>query len=83
MTKNNNKDDFVMALAGNKCDTEPGERRVTKDQAIDYSRNHGMEYQETSAKTGEGVRELFGRIAQRIADQMQWTWKYIKIIQFK
>ena len=68
MSKNNNTDDFVMALAGNKCDIEKSQRRVTQETAVEYARNHGMEYKETSAKSGEGIRELFGRVAQRIVE---------------
>ena len=44
-----------MTLAGNKCDIDPEERRVSKDEAVEYSENHGMEYHETSAKSGQGV----------------------------
>jgi GTPase SAR1 family protein len=52
MRKNNTYDGFVLILAGNKCDIDPRDRRVTKEQAQEYSKLHGMEYIETSAKTG-------------------------------
>ncbi len=52
MKKNNNSDEFAMVLTGNKCDINPNDRRVSQTMAQEYSKNHGMEYVETSAKTG-------------------------------
>ena len=52
MKKNNNSDEFAMVLTGNKCDINPNDRRVSQTMAQEYSRSHGMEYVETSAKTG-------------------------------
>lgn len=66
MRKNNTYDGFVLILAGNKADINPRDRRVSKEQASEYARLHGMEYIETSAKTGQGVTEVFGRIAHRV-----------------
>lgn len=33
MINNNDKDEFVLALAGNKCDIEESQRKVTKSMA--------------------------------------------------
>ena len=68
MTKNNSTEDFVMILIGNKCDISPKDIRVTNDMATEYAKNHNMEYFETSAKTGKGVKELFRYIAQKIVE---------------
>lgn len=59
MKKNNNTDEFAMVLTGNKCDISPKDRRVSHAQAAEYAKGHGMEYLETSAKTGQGVQDLF------------------------
>ncbi|TNV75848.1 hypothetical protein FGO68_gene6676 [Halteria grandinella] len=67
MINNNDKDDFVMVLAGNKCDIETSKRVVTTQMAADLSQKHQMILSETSAKTGEGIQELFKQIAERIA----------------
>lgn len=59
MINNNDKDEFVMALAGNKCDIDESQRKITKGMAESLSTKHNMIQTETSAKTGEGVQELF------------------------
>ena len=66
MINNNDKEDFVMVLAGNKCDIESSQRKVTSDMAAGLGQKHQMILSETSAKTGEGVQELFKQIAERI-----------------
>ena len=55
MINNNDKEDFVMALAGNKCDSDPALRKVTKGMAESLAQKHRMVVAETSAKTGEGI----------------------------
>ncbi len=59
MINNNDQDEFVMALAGNKCDIDDPQRKITKGMAESLSQKHNMIQSETSAKTGEGVQELF------------------------
>jgi small GTP-binding protein len=56
----------VRVLIGNKCD-RPSE--VTRNQVIAFAEEHGMEYIETSAKTGEKVEEMFIRTAVELATQ--------------
>ncbi|KAH0786131.1 small GTP-binding protein [Histomonas meleagridis] len=51
-------------LVGNKVDLAD-QRVISSEDAKSFSFEHGMvEYFETSAKTGEGVRELFTRVAE-------------------
>jgi GTPase SAR1 family protein len=33
MINNNDREEFVMALAGNKCDIDPGQRKITPGMA--------------------------------------------------
>ena len=68
MHRNNNREEFVLAMAGNKCDIDPQQRKVTKEMANDLATKHSMIYRDTSAKSGQGVRELFGEIAKQIAE---------------
>ena len=56
---NNGRQDFVLALAGNKCDIEDSKKKIPISTAAEIAREQDMIYHETSAKTGEGVNELF------------------------
>lgn len=58
-------DNIVVALAGNKSDLE-AERKVERDVAEAYAKEAGLLFFETSAKTGEGVNELFTAIAKKM-----------------
>lgn len=69
MQKNTQPEKFVSALAGNKIDaltTKP--RMVSKDEIEVIAETHGMILCETSAKTGEGISDLFFQLATSIAD---------------
>ena len=53
-----------LFLVGNKVDLE-SDRKVTKEEAEEFGFQHGaIEYFETSAKTGQGVIELFTKVAE-------------------
>ncbi|EKD21011.1 hypothetical protein LZ554_003020 [Drepanopeziza brunnea f. sp. 'monogermtubi'] len=62
--------DIVVVLVGNKSDLateEESKREVTVEEAREWARKNGvLEYVETSAKSGEGVENAFGRVAERI-----------------
>ena len=55
MLNNNDREDFVMALAGNKADLDPALKKVNLATGDDIAKKHKMIFEETSAKTGEGV----------------------------
>lgn len=55
MINNNDKEEFVMALAGNKSDLEPALKKVNVGMGTDLAKKHSMIFEETSAKSGEGV----------------------------
>ena len=69
------EEDIVVVLVGNKLDlTEEGEnkREVTRQEAEEWARKNGvLEYIETSAKSGEGVEKAFGRVAERIYENIE------------
>jgi Ras-related protein Rab-5C len=57
--------DIIIALAGNKADLSSA-RQVDRDTALEYARQAGCFYLETSAKTATGVAELFREVATRV-----------------
>ena len=59
MINNNDRDEFIMALAGNKSDIDPALRKITYGMTESLSQKHNMIMSETSAKTGEGIQDLF------------------------
>lgn len=57
--------ELVFILVGNKCDLKES-RQVSKEEAMSYAKQHGMNYIETSAKTGLNVKEAFDMLVQII-----------------
>lgn len=47
-----------------------GDREVTREEGEDWARENGLEYVETSAKTGQGVEEAFERTAKKIHERL-------------
>ena len=66
---------IVVVLVGNKSDLAAGEeskREVTAEEAEAWAKSNGvLEYVETSAKSGEGVEQAFGRVAERIYQNIE------------
>ena len=58
-----------MILVGNKSDLED-KREVTKEEGKELADKYGLEFYETSAKTGENVEELFYNSAEEIAKKI-------------
>ncbi|CAE6379379.1 unnamed protein product [Rhizoctonia solani] len=56
---------IVIALCGNKSDLA-ARRQVTQEEAKKYADEEGLMWGETSAKSGEGVQEIFTSIAQKL-----------------
>ncbi|KAF8713609.1 Rab subfamily of small GTPases, partial [Rhizoctonia solani] len=56
---------IVIALCGNKSDLA-ARRQVTQEEAKKYADEEGLMWGETSAKSGEGVQEVFTSIAQKL-----------------
>ncbi|KAF2723953.1 rab GTPase [Polychaeton citri CBS 116435] len=62
-------ENIVIALAGNKADLvaeQPDKRAVSREDAEAYSKEAGLLFFETSAKTAENVKELFTAIAKKL-----------------
>jgi len=56
---------IVIALCGNKLDLA-ARRQVSQEEAKKYAEEEGLMWMETSAKTGEGVAEVFTAIAKKL-----------------
>lgn len=63
---NNDRSNFVLALAGNKCDLDESLKKITYTTANEVAESNQMIYHETSAKTGTGVQEIFNDIVKGI-----------------
>lgn len=64
---NNN---IIIALAGNKIDLE-NNRQVSYEQANNYAQQNNLIYYETSARSGNNIRELFTDIAKKLPQQQK------------
>ncbi|KYR01237.1 Rab GTPase [Tieghemostelium lacteum] len=62
--------DVVIALVGNKCDLEAN-RQVSIQEAQDFSKEHGLIFFETSAKTGQNVDDAFEKATQQVWKRLQ------------
>jgi GTPase SAR1 family protein len=60
----------VILLVGNKMDIDH-DRQITEEQANEFAQRHNMEYAESSAKLGEGIRELFVRLTAKILERVR------------
>ncbi|CAD6580287.1 MAG: hypothetical protein CYPHOPRED_001182 [Cyphobasidiales sp. Tagirdzhanova-0007] len=61
----------VIILVGNKVDASTDDsREVSSEEGQEWAAEHGMEYIETSAKTGQGVEEAFEETAKRIHSRL-------------
>lgn len=56
---------IIIAICGNKSDLSP-RRQVTEEEAKKYAEEEGLMWSETSAKTGDGVQEVFHDIAKKL-----------------
>ncbi|GJJ13435.1 GTPase Ypt5 [Clathrus columnatus] len=56
---------IVILLCGNKSDLEP-RRQVSKEEAQKYAEEEGLLWAEASAKSGDGVHEIFTSIAKKL-----------------
>ena len=64
----------AIILVGNKIDTD--KRKVEKEKAEELAKNLGIKYRETSAKTGEGIDEVFQDIYYEIYEKFKPNYFY-------
>lgn len=58
----------VVAIAGNKCDLK---RDIEEEEILEYSEIEKVKHFYTSAKTGEGLDEIFMYITREIVQSMK------------
>ena len=54
----------VLFLVGNKIDIE--NREITKEDALSFAKTNNIKYFETSAKTGDGIKEIFNLLFEEV-----------------
>ena len=64
--KENNNEEYILVLIGNKSDLTP-QKKIDKEVIDDYCRKNDIEnYFETSAKTGENIHEMFKKVVKQL-----------------
>ena len=64
-------ENMILCLVGNKCDVNINERKIMTNKGKNYANENNMIFYETSAKTGEGVKDLFVTIANKVFEQQK------------
>lgn len=60
----------VFVLIGNK-DDQLKQRQVTREEGLRFAQSHGMDYMETSAKSGHNVEEAFQLLGEKITRMVE------------
>jgi small GTP-binding protein len=60
-----------IILFGNKCDKEENQWQVKREEAQEFAKKRNLEYFETSAKLGKGIKEGFNYISNAIYDRLE------------
>jgi len=69
LNENVGNNNFVFAIAGNKCDLPPEDKKISYNQAKNFCKENNIQvFNETSAKNGFGVKDLFNSLAQKVYD---------------
>lgn len=67
--ENHASPDVKKILLGNKCDLTD-EKVISREEGEEIAAANGMMFYETSAKSGEGIKEAFEAISREIIKQM-------------
>ena len=63
--RDNSPKDIIIAIAANKCDLYEYEE-VRHDEVEEFGKSINALYEQTSAKTGEGIKDLFNSIGYKL-----------------
>ena len=69
LKENNKLDDLYLYLVGNKKDLEE-KRMISTDEGKKFAEDNNIHFIEVSAKTGEGVREVFNNVLNGALDKI-------------
>lgn len=61
-----NRGDIPLVLVANKVDLP--DRKITGEQAKELARKNGLQYLETSAKTGESIERIFSELSKKMVE---------------
>ena len=64
--KNNSDSEVIICLVGNKCDMPAASFQVTQHDVDTLSESIGLRKYRVSAKTGEGVQEMFPELCTEL-----------------
>ena len=64
-------ENMILCLVGNKCDVSQDDRKISTVRGKNFAEENNMIFRETSAKTGEGIKDLFVTIANKVYEQMK------------
>ena len=56
----------LIYLVGNQIDVEDEERKVDKEEALNFAKENNLRYFEISCKTGEGIQEFYNDLINEI-----------------
>jgi len=60
---------LIITVAGNKCDLPSDIKKISNSEGKKFCKENNVPvFNETSAKTGVGVKELFTSLAQKVYD---------------
>ena len=83
LLNNINEEKVIIGLIGNKSDLEEN-RRVDKEEAQKYANEKNFFFQEVSALTGDGIKELFyNKLVEQIQKKFILKEKYLNQIEEK
>lgn len=63
------QDKIVLCLAGNKCDSDPNDKKIQYSNAKSMADKFNMIFNETSAKSDIGIKELFQSLGKKIYEK--------------
>ena len=75
--KNQSPKTVLIILVGNKIDLDE-DRAVSYDEGNEFATKNGIIFQETSAKTGVGIEEIFLKSAKEIVKKMEQGYYDLK-----
>ena len=77
-----NKQNSIILFVGNKLDKQC-DRKVSFEEVNTFANVNNFIYKEVSAKTGEGIEELFHTIGEKIPNSLQIPKKSNVILEKK